>query len=127
MNKELLLDEAIESGFEDLKGMTAGSKEYNLAVESIAKLIDKSNDIEKFYFESNEKFDGREFDEAFKKTQAEKEDRDRKVRNGIAIAGIAVPSIITIWGTLKSFKFEQTGTITTIMGRGFVNKLLPKK
>ena len=127
MNKELLLDEAIESGFEDLKGMTAGSKEYNLAVESIAKLIDKSNDIEQFYFESNEKFHGREFDEAFKKTQAEKEDRDRKVRNGIAIAGIAVPSIITIWGTLKSFKFEQTGTITTIMGRGFVNKLLPKK
>lgn len=127
MNKELLLDGAIESGFEDLKGMTAGSKEYNLAVESIAKLIDKSNDIEKFYFESGEKVDGREFDESFKKTQAEKEDRDRKIRNGIAIAGIAVPSIITIWGTLKSFKFEQTGTITTIMGRGFVNKLLPKK
>ena len=127
MNKELLLDGAIESGFEDLKGMIAGSKEYNLAVESIAKLIDKSNDIEKFYFESGEKVDGREFDESFKKTQAEKEDRDRKIRNGIAIAGIAVPSIITIWGTLKSFKFEQTGTITTIMGRGFVNKLLPKK
>ena len=127
MNKELLLDGAIESGFEDLKGMTAGSKEYNLAVESIAKLIDKSNDIEKFYFESGEKVDGREFDESFKKAQAEKEDRDRKIRNGIAIAGIAVPSIITIWGTLKSFKFEQTGTITTIMGRGFINKLLPKK
>ena len=127
MNKELLLDGAIESGFEDLKGITAGSKEYNLAVESIAKLIDKSNDIEKFYFESGEKVDGREFDESFKKAQAEKEDRDRKIRNGIAIAGIAVPSIITIWGTLKSFKFEQTGTITTIMGRGFVNKLLPKK
>ena len=127
MNKELLLDGAIESGFEDLKGMTAGSKEYNLAVESIAKLIDKSNDIEKFYFESGEKVDGREFDESFKKAQAEKEDRDRKIRNGIAIAGIAVPSIITIWGTLKSFKFEQTGTITTIMGRVFVNKLLPNK
>ena len=29
--------------------------------------------------------------------------------------------------TLTSLKFEEEGTVTTIVGRGFVNKLLPKK
>ena len=58
---------------------------------------------------------------------AEDEKRDRRIKNGITIAGIVIPSIITIWGTIKSLNFEKEGTVTTIMGRGFINKLLPKK
>ena len=58
---------------------------------------------------------------------AEDEKRDRRIKNGITIAGIVIPSVITIWGTIKSLNFEKEGTVTTIMGRGFINKLLPKK
>ena len=58
---------------------------------------------------------------------AEDEKRDRRIKNGITIAGIVIPSLITIWGTIKSLNFEKEGTVTTIMGRGFINKLLPKK
>ena len=57
----------------------------------------------------------------------EDERKDRLVRNGITIASIVIPTAVTIWGTLKSFKFEETGTVTTTIGRGFINKLIPKK
>ncbi|MBO5906197.1 MAG: hypothetical protein J6Q84_07255 [Kiritimatiellae bacterium] len=67
-----------------------------------------------------------EFENSLKAKQAESEDKDRLIRNIIAVTGIVVPSLITIWGTLKSLKFEETGSVTTIMGRGFINKLLPK-
>ena len=63
----------------------------------------------------------------FKQKQIEEERKDRLIRNCISAAGIVIPSLITIWGTLKTFKFEEDGTITTVMGRGFINKLLPTK
>lgn len=52
---------------------------------------------------------------------------DKTVGHTLTMIGIAVPSILTIWGTIKSLKFEETGTVTTIMGRGFIQKLLPRK
>lgn len=77
--------------------------------------------------EFREKILNREFDECLKKKQFEDEKKDRLIKNCISIAGIIIPIIVTIWGTKKSFEFEKEGTITTIMGRGFINKLLPKK
>ena len=59
--------------------------------------------------------------------QMNNEQRDRMITNAITAAGIVIPSLITIWGTFKTLKFEEQGTVTTIMGRGFINKLLPKK
>ena len=59
--------------------------------------------------------------------QIEEEKKDRLVKNCLTAAGIVIPVWVTIWGTLKTLEFEKTGTVTTIMGRGFINKLLPKK
>ena len=57
----------------------------------------------------------------------DEEKKDRLVKNIITAAGIVLPLVITVWGTKVSLKFEEEGTFTTIMGRGFINKLLPKK
>lgn len=116
MNIETLLQQEIQRELEKLKEMEVGTEEYKSAVDGIAKLYDKLNEAEK---NRNERED---------KKASEKEDRvDRWVKNAIAIAGITIPTVVTVWGTLKSLKFEETGTVTTIMGRGFINKLLPKK
>lgn len=69
----------------------------------------------------------RAVDYDLKKTQADEDRKGRIWRDAIAIAGIVVPTWLTIWGTKKSFEFEKEGTITTIMGRGFIGKLLSKK
>lgn len=122
-----LLEVEIEEEFNKLSEMTPGTEEYKVTVDGLTKLLDRSIEIEKHYDELDEKKENRKIDNDYKSKQVEDENKDRKIKNGLTLAGIVIPSVITIWGTLKSLKFEKDGTVTTIMGRGFINKLLPKK
>lgn len=115
-NIETLLHEEIENKFNELDKMKSGTPEYEKAVDSVTKLMDRAIEIEKLDNEIRDKSE----------TQKE-EKKDRLIRNIIAGASVVIPTLVTIWGTKKSFEFEKEGTITTIMGRGFINKLLPKK
>ena len=127
MSIKTLLVEEIQDELNDLSDLDLGSEEYKITVDGLTKLIDRAIEMEKFETENEDKIKNREKDDDFKLKQMEEERTDRWVRNGIAIAGIIIPSIITVWGTVKSLNFEKEGTITTIVGRGFINKLLPKK
>lgn len=126
MNIETLLRDEIEGEFGKLGGLQIGTKEYEIAIEGITKLVDRAVDIDKINHEADAKHDDREIETEFKNRQMEEDRKDRIVRNGIAIAGIAVPTMVTIWGTLKSLKFEETGTITTNAGREFINRIFKK-
>lgn len=123
MNIENLLHQEIEQRLQDLGTMEAGTSDYNIAVNSVSKLMEKAIEIDKF----NQECEDKAKEDAFKSKQLEEEGRDRLVKNIIAGAGIAIPSIITVWGTLKSLKFEETGTVTTGVGRAFINRLFHKK
>ena len=127
MNLEELLNEEIQAEIETLKAVEMGSESYKIAVDGITKLIDRSIDIQKQTAEHEDKEAEKEFQSYWKEREAVETKNDRLINYGIAIAGIVLPIIVTIWGTKASFKFEEEGTITTIMGRGFINKLLPKK
>lgn len=116
MNIEKLLHVEIKDEFDALSGMEKGSDEYKTTVDGLSKLMDKAIEMERIGLESDEKEAARE-----------EERKDRLVKNVLTGAGIIIPTLVTIWGTCKSIKFEETGTITTIMGRGFIQKLLPKK
>lgn len=113
--QELLYEEIADLN-EKLKGMKPDSKEYSVTADRLDKLMTKVIDMEKF-----------DVEQADKKQLADDERKDRVIKNIISGAGIILPIVLTIWGTNKSLKFEETGTVTTIMGRGFLNKLLPKK
>lgn len=115
-NIETLLHEEIADRFNELNGMKAGTPEFKETVDSVAKLMDRAIEIERLDNEIEDKAE----------TQKE-EKKDRLIRNIIAAAGVIIPTLVTVWGTKKSFEFEKEGTITTIMGRGFLQKLLPKK
>lgn len=127
MEIEKLLDEEIQHEFSTLKDVEKGSEEYKTSVDGLTKLLDRAIEMKKIDIETQEKIETREFENDLKLKQMKEDKKDRWVKNGIAIGGIVIPTIVTVWGTLKSFKFEEEGTITTIMGRGFINKLLPKK
>ncbi len=105
MNTKELLNAEIESVSKRMKEMEIGSEEYAETAKTWAMLMDRMIEIENH----------------------ENEREDRSIQHKISIGGIVLPALITIWGTFKSLKFEETGTITTIIGRGFINKLLPKK
>ena len=126
-NIETLLHEEIQDGFDALSKMERGTETHKTTVDEVAKLFDKAIEIEKLEMEAKEREKAREIEASLKRAQMEEDRKDRRVKNGIAIGGIVLPLAVTIWGTFKTFRFEETGTITTIMGRGFINKLIPKK
>lgn len=127
MNIEALLHAEIQDEIEGLNDLELGSKEYAETVNGLTKLIEKAIEIEKLNLENDRQNENREFENNFKIRQLEEDKKDRLIKNGIAVGGIVLPLGVTIWGALKSWKFEETGTVTTMMGRGFINKLLPKK
>ena len=120
--KETLYKE-IEDELQALNEIEVGTDEYKSSVDGVTKLLDRAIEIEKHEAEMKE----REAERIAKSIQVAEEQKDRVVKNYIAAGGVVLPLLVTIWGTLKSFKFEKDGTVTTIMGRGFINKLLPKK
>lgn len=126
MDEKKLYDE-INAEFEDLSKMALGTEEYKVTVDGLTKLMDRAIDMKKFDTEYAERIENQKMDNSLKQKQMDEERKDRLIKNGISIAGIVIPSLITIWGTVKSMEFEKEGTITTIIGRGFINKLLPKK
>ena len=127
MNIETMMHEEIQSELEELGKIKVGTEEYKVAVEGITKLTDRIIEMTKSDIEREEKIKDREIETHLKIQQMEDERKDRFIKNVIAVVGIAVPTAVTIWGTVKSIEFEKEGTITTIMGRGFIQKLLPKK
>ena len=126
-NIETLLHEEIQDGFDALSKMERGTEIHKTTVDEVAKLFDKAIEIEKIEIEAKDKAKSREIEASLKQAQMEEDRKDRRVKNGIAIGGIVLPLAVTIWGTFKTLKFEEEGTVTTIMGRGFINKLIPKK
>ena len=126
-NIETLLHEEIQDGFDALSKMERGTEIHKTTVDEVAKLFDKAIEIEKIEIEAKEKAKAREIEASLKKAQMEEDRKDRRFKNGIAVGGIVLPLAVTIWGTFKTLKFEEEGTVTTIMGRGFINKLIPKK
>ena len=126
-NIETLLHEEIQDGFDALSRMERGTEIHKTTVDEVAKLFDKAIEIEKIEIEAKDKAKSREIEANLKLAQIEEDRKDRRVKNGIAIGGIVLPLAVTIWGTFKTLKFEEEGTVTTIMGRGFINKLIPKK
>ena len=127
MRIETKLQEEIANELDEVGKMTLGSDEYRCTVDGLAKLMDKAIELERINIERRDKVEVREEESDFRAKQMAEERKDRQIKNWIALLGIAIPTAVTIWGTIKSIEFEKEGTITTIMGRGFINKLLPKK
>ena len=126
MHLEKILSDEINSEFEELKKMELGTEKYKTTVDGLAKLIEKAIDINKFETELEEKIESRVKDYELNLQRLKEDKNDRLIRNSIDVAGILIPSVITIWGTLKTLKFEETGTVTTMPGRAFIQRIFPK-
>lgn len=122
-----MLDTEIQSQLELLANAESGSDEYKSLVEGISKLIDRRTEMEKIELEFEEKRLAREQDKELKQENS-------KFNKVTTVVGIVIPvaifvgeTIRIVWGTNKTLKFEETGTVTTQAGRSFINKLFSKK
>ena len=124
--KEVLNDEVLTE-LESLKEMEVGSDERGDAMDDLIRLMDRAIEIEKMEIDRDTDIATREIENNLKRKSMEDERIDKVVKNALTAASIVTGVGLTVWGTLKSLKFEEEGTVTTIVGRGFINKLLPKK
>ena len=124
MSIQRLLREEIESEFKELSKITPGGDEYRVAVDGITKLMDRAIEMEKNEIDRQDRIDARDSENELKTKQMEDEKKDRFVKNLLAGVGTIGGLVVTIWGAKKAWKFEETGTVASPVGRSFINKLI---
>lgn len=120
--QKLLTDE-IEAEIKVLDDIDMISDKYEQAVNGIAKLTDKAIEIEKLNIE-REKI---ALEKEIKLKEMDEDKKDRLWKNILTAAGIVIPTGVTVWGVVYTITKEEGVTITSIMGRGLIQKLLHKK
>ena len=127
MGVKNLLREEITDEIGHLSKMEVGSEDYEKTVNGLTKLVDRLNEMEKIEMEktnSNVENECKIEEQDLKRQQLEDEKKDRLIRNGLTGVSVIGGLAVTVWGTLKTFKFEETGTITSQAGRQFINKAI---
>ena len=124
MSIQRLLREEIESEFKELSKIAPGGEDYKVAVDGITKLMDRAIEIEKNEIDRQDRMKQMEDENEFKTRQMEDEKKDRFIKNLLTGVGTIGGLVVTIWGAKKAWKFEETGTVASPVGRAFINKLL---
>lgn len=127
MSIETKIDVELEDRLDELARMEGGSDKYRVTVDGIAKLYDKKLEGEKQLQESDRLAKQQDYENTVKAKQMKEERIDRIVKHGLTALSIASSIGLTVWGTCKTLKFEETGTVTTSAGRNFIRNLFSKK
>ena len=130
MNVKALLKEEIANGIQSLKSIDHDAEGYKTAVDALSKLVDKYNDMVKLEnqcYVDEQNLDIKRFDNEYKLDQLNQERKDHIIKNLLTTVSVLGGFALTVWGTNKTLKFEETGTITTTAGRNLISRLFPKK
>ena len=106
------LNVEIDERFNDLAKLNPTTKEYSTAVDSLTKLMDRAIEIEKI-----------EASEAQNEKQMKDDRKSRIVKNCIDVGSIILPLAVTLWGVKASLYFEDSNTVTTTVGRKFMDRM----
>lgn len=127
MSLKTWLGVAIEDGFNKLDDMEVGSDEYKVTVEQLTKMSDRVIEIEKFESEEENQKSTREIDKDLRLKQMRQEQIDRYIKHGLTAISVIGGIALTIWGAKASWRFEETGTVTSTAGRKFIGNLFFRK
>lgn len=127
MSLKALLGDAIENGFNKLDDMEVGSDAYRTTVEQLTKMTDRVIEIEKVQNDVSNQDKSREIEEKTRLQQIKQDQIDRYIKHGLTAVSIVGGLVLTVWGAKASWRFEETGTITSTAGRKFINNLFFKK
>ena len=127
MSLKAMLGDAIENGFNKLDGMEVGSDGYRTTVDQLTKMTDRIIEIEKVENDVSNQEKNREIDEKTRLLQIKQDQIDRYIKHGLTAVSIVGGLALTVWGAKASWKFEETGTITSTAGRKFIGNLFFKK
>lgn len=129
MSMQTMVRQEVKDQLEELHKLQVGTNEYKTTVDGVTKLMDKAIEMEKIDIELEEREKTREMEYELKKEQMKNEKKDRRVGHILSGAGV-IASIAgtasTVYIALKSLKFEETGSITSFVGKSFLGKVFRK-
>ena len=126
MSYKTLLNDEICEELEECKKLEMGSEVYNSSINGLCKLMDKQLEIEKLELQKEQQRIENEqklFDNEIKAEQLKSDKRDKAVKNTLTGVSVIGGLGITIWGTIQAIKFEENGSFTSLVGRGFINNI----
>lgn len=96
-----------------IDNMEVGTDQHKVAVDTVSKLTDKMIDLKKIELEEKKmKMENEEKMRlhAIEIEKSKQDKKDQKVKNGIAIAGIAAPIVAAIWANIYNW-YKEEGSI----------------
>ena len=130
MSIDVKLEEEIGRELDAMYDMEVGSQEHTAAVRSLKELGVLVIDMRRLDMDEEDKSARRDAEERAREAEERNKSEDRKAEwkhrliNYILTAcSIGAPLVVVIWGTKKSFKFEEHGTISSQGGREIFKKL----
>lgn len=124
MNVETLVHEELIYRLESMKGMKEGSDEHKATLDEVTKLLDRAIEMERLGEEKKDKSETRKFENELKSKQFELDKWDRVAKHCLAGVSIVGGLTLTVWGSLKGWKFEETGTVVSPTTKRFINNLI---
>lgn len=98
-----------------IESLDVKDENYNLLLEERDKIRNEMIKLEQAEKEISVKTD-----------QIEAENKREIIRNSITIGTFAVSTMVSLFAMSKTFKFDETGTVTSTMGRNILNGFIPK-
>ena len=126
MEIKTLLKGEIQDEMSELNKLAIGSDEHKATIEGVTKLIDRTIELEKIEVDREEKGYDRRFNAEIQNERLKIERRDKIVCHVLTGVSLVTGVALTVWGTFKTLKFEETGTVTTFAGKNFIGKLFKK-
>lgn len=121
------LELELDKDFDRLDELEVGTNEHTEASKVLIQLLDRKIEMDKSENDRRDKEETRKIETELKRQQMEDDRKDRLIRNCLTGASIISGIGVTVWGALKSWKFEETGTITSTAGRKFIGNLFNRK
>lgn len=112
MEIESALLKRIGDNLEKLNGLEMDSEEYKATVNELNCFIDRAIEMEKIHVESEKN-----------QNEMAEEKKNRLIQNVFTGINVVGGVLLVIWGTNKTLKFEETGTVTTTAGKKFANRI----
>lgn len=122
-----LLDEELESQFEEVHKISLGTDESKIAIDGVTKLADRSIELEKLRIQEEDLAEKRNMDYELRSEQIKKEHFRGMIDIGtkvlIGLGGLA----LSVWGTIYTTNFEREDNYTTSASRSWIGSLFKPK
>jgi len=124
------IEEALWNDYNDAKskldGLSLDDKKAEVLVKERDNIRNELIEYDKSVKELELKKQLSENDVKLKSKQLTTEQKNELMHNGIAIGTFLISTTVSIFTIVKTFRFDEESSVTSTMGRGVLNGVVPK-